>query len=130
MELAALNRTLRPSDVPLEELATSSKFTEPEKVAEGCRHFEAILLRQILRDSQKNLLPSKILPESLASDIYRDMITEQMADNISRSGHFGLAHSLNQQVSHPNQKPTHGETASSEFARPATIHSSNHLSKK
>lgn len=106
MELAPLDAITRPGNVALDHLANNPQLTQEQKVAEACRHFEAILLRQILRDTQRTILPSKIVPESFSSSIYQDMISEQMADSISRSGHFGLAHSFNHQVSPPSKKPS------------------------
>lgn len=106
----------------MDRLAHTAQLSQEQKVGEACRHFEAILLRHILREAQRTVLPSKILPESLASSIYQDMTSEQMADAISRSGHFGLARSLSRQVS-PPKKPLADATSAPAEARPVSIHS-------
>ena len=67
------------------------------------RQFEAVLLRQILGDAQKKGFITAVNRESVASDVYRDMITDQLAESISRSGAFGLAASLNQQLQHKHK---------------------------
>jgi Rod binding domain-containing protein len=41
-----------------------------------------------------------LIPQSTASSIYQDMVVNQLADNISQSGTFGLAQSLKQQLVH------------------------------
>jgi Rod binding domain-containing protein len=68
-------------------------------VAEVARQFEAVLLRQILQDIRKPVLaPAE--GDATANGIYADMINNQMADSISRSGGFGLAKSLAAQLTH------------------------------
>lgn len=84
----------------MERLAASGKVTEEEKVGEVSRQFEALLLRQILGEAQKTVFHSKINSESTAGSIYQDMITNQLADNISKSGAFGLARILQHQLAH------------------------------
>ena len=76
-------------------LAGNSSISDDAKIGEVARQFEAVLLRQILSEARK--------PESgdpTASGIYNDMINNQLADTISRSGHFSLAKSLKSQLSH------------------------------
>jgi Rod binding domain-containing protein len=82
------------ANLPLDRLASSTKVPEAEKVAQASRAFEAVLLRQILTECQKPAFPSKLVSNSSISGIYRDMIVNQMADSISKSGSLGLARSL------------------------------------
>jgi Rod binding domain-containing protein len=85
------------SQLPLESLAGNSSVSDADKVAEVSRQFEAVLLRQILQDIRKPLLaPAE--GDATANGIYADMINNQMADSISRSGGFGLAKSLTSQL--------------------------------
>ena len=102
MELAPLQCHVKASDLPVERLAGNKQLTETEKVTEISRQFEAVLLRQILAAAQKTVIPSKLNPESAASGIYKDMITNQLADTISHSGALGLgdtlAHELTRQL--------------------------------
>jgi flagellar protein FlgJ len=86
------------SKLPLESLAGSSKLSDQEKVTEVSRQFEAVLLRQILQDIRKPVLASTG-SDSTANGIYSDMINNQLADSISHSGTFGLARSLQSQLS-------------------------------
>jgi peptidoglycan hydrolase FlgJ len=97
MEISALQPHVNAADLPLDQLATNTHLSEKEKVGELSRQFEAVLLRQILAEAQKTVFRSKYTDDSTASSIYQDMITHQLADNISKSGTFGLAQSLNRQ---------------------------------
>lgn len=80
--------------MPIERLAVNPNVSEKEKVGELSRQFEAILLRQVLKDIRKTVIKSDLFPESLASDIYQDMVTQQLAEAMSKSGSLGLARSL------------------------------------
>jgi len=95
----------RPEAGPLESLATNKSLTEKEKLKEASRQFEALILRQILAQGRKPLFHSKLTEESTGSSIYQDMVNQQLADAISQSGGFGLARSLELQLTPPQQKP-------------------------
>jgi len=98
MEISPLQRNVKAADLPLEKLAGSSKISDKDKAAEVARQFESILLRQILAESQKTVFSSRMNPQSTTTGIYQDMITNQLAESISRSGAFGFAHSLDHQL--------------------------------
>jgi flagellar protein FlgJ len=119
MEIAALTSKIKVADLPFEKLAANKNVPEQEKVAEACRQFEAVLLRQILQDTRKPVIHSSANPNSTSSGIYDDMVNNQLADKISRSGGFGLAKNLQAQVAHqvlphakaaPAQKTSHPPT--------------------
>jgi Rod binding domain-containing protein len=82
------------SNVPLERLATSTQIDQKDKIAEVSRAFEAVLLRQILQESQKPSFKSKLSGDSATDGIYHDMVVNQLAESISKSGSFGLAKHL------------------------------------
>ena len=95
MEIPALqSRHMDLSSLPLESLATSTQAGEKEKIGEVSRAFEAVLLRQILQEGQRPAFASKGAGNSSTDGIYRDMVVNQLAENISKSGRFGLAKSL------------------------------------
>jgi Rod binding domain-containing protein len=87
------------SNVPLENLASSTQVDQKDKIAEVSRAFEAVLLRQILQESQKPSFKSKLSGDSATDGIYHDMVVNQLAESISKSGSFGLA----KQLARPNR---------------------------
>lgn len=91
-----MERTVKASDLPLEKMAGDPKISDKEKLAEVSRQFEAILVRQILSESQKTDLGGKT--SSGTSEIYKDMVNTQLAQNISQSGSVGLAGILEKQL--------------------------------
>lgn len=100
MDISALQSRINPADVPLEKLAANPNVSDKDKVAEACRQFEAVLLRQILSATRKTVIASSETPDSNTTGIYNDMVNNQLADKISQSGEFGLAKSLQAQLVH------------------------------
>jgi Rod binding domain-containing protein len=97
MNVVGANPRIEASQLPLESLAGNANISDSDKVAEVSRQFEAVLLRQMLQDIRKPVLdPAK--GDATANGIYNDMINNQMAESISRSGGFGLAKSLTEQL--------------------------------
>ena len=94
------------ANIPVEELAGNKHLTDQQKIAEASRQFEAIMLRQILSESQKPVITSEFTDNSTAAGIYQDYITNTLADSISKAGTFGLAKVFEQQLSHPAPKTT------------------------
>ena len=95
MEINPLqSRHIDLSNLPLDNLAASTQAGEKEKIGEVSRAFEAVLLRQILQEGQRPAFASKGAGNSSIDGIYRDMVVNQLAENISKSGRFGLAKSL------------------------------------
>ena len=99
MNISALNKPVNAAEIAPERLANNPALSERQKIFEASRQFEAILLRQILSSTQKPVIASKFTDNSTASQIYRDMVTDQLADNISKSGAFGLTRIFEQQLS-------------------------------
>ena len=87
------------SHVQLESLAHNQALTQQQKIAETSRQFEAVLLRQILSEAQKPVITSEFTDNSNTAGIYQDMVTNQLADSLSRSGGIGLAKLFEQQLS-------------------------------
>lgn len=98
MGLSPVQHHPRASDLPLERLAGNSQLSEAEKVREVGRQFEAVLLRQILSAAQKPVFASSANPDSASTGIYQDMLSNQLADAISRSSSVGLGDSLARQL--------------------------------
>jgi Rod binding domain-containing protein len=107
MSLAPL-QPVAAADIAPESLAGSSQLTEKQKVAEASRQFEAMLLRQILSETQKPVIQSEFTDNSTAAGIYQDFITNQLADSLSKSGAFGFAKIFERQLSRPADAAAQG----------------------
>ena len=102
MHTSPIQNHVNAADLPLESLAGNAQLYEQEKVGELGRQFEAVLLRKILSEAQKTQFASKYHQDSLSSGIFQDMITNQLADNMSKSGTGGLGNQLAQQLATQN----------------------------
>src|SRR5689334_6198520 len=98
MNVSPLIKPVQAADIAPERLANNPALTEKQKIHEASRQFEAILLRQVLAASQKTVIQSKFADNSTASEIYRDMVTNQLADTMSKSSALGLAQTFEQQL--------------------------------
>ena len=87
------------AEMPLDQLVKNPALSEKDKIGELSRQFEAMLLRQILQQTQKTVIKSKLTEDSATSGIYQDMITYHLAESISKSGSFGFAQSLQEELS-------------------------------
>ena len=101
MNVSPTERAVNAAALSPEQLAGNSTLTEREKIHEASRQFEAILVRQILDSAQKPVIQSKFADQSTAGTIYRDMVTNQLADSISKTGALGLAQTFEQQLQRP-----------------------------
>ena len=82
----------------LARVASNTKLSESEKLLVAARHFEALLARQILTDAYKPILGDGMGMRGVSSEIYRDMIVNQLGDAIGKSGAFGIASALHGQL--------------------------------
>lgn len=122
MEISPLQRKVNATDLSLEQMESNKNLSDKEKLSEVCRQFEAVLLRQILSESQKNVIDTK--HQSAADSIYHDMVTNQMADSISRSRAFGLATTLEKELGRQllkNPDPAASENSSQTGSAPKTL---------
>ncbi len=74
----------------------------PEDVKRVSQQFESILLRQFLTESMKSLLE-----EGPSGQVYGYMLTDSLADSISKGGGLGLCSVLQAQLGNEqkNAKP-------------------------
>lgn len=98
MNVAPLQSNALAANVPLERLAGNASLSDQQKIGEVARQFEAVLLRQILAQTQKPMFKSNLTDDSTTAGIYRDMVTGQLAESISKSGALGLAQTLELQL--------------------------------
>ena len=112
MNITAIKPQVDTANIPIEQLSGNTQISKQDKVAELSRRFEAVMLRQMLSESQKTVFKSKFSDDSVASSIYKDMNITQMAESISKSDTFGLSKSLKQQLIHQVAPETKDQTNS------------------
>jgi peptidoglycan hydrolase FlgJ len=125
MDVLPLQPRVNAADLPIEQLAGNPNVSEHEKIAQTCRQFEAVLLRQILGEARKTVITSSGEQNSTVNGIYNDMVTNQLADSISRSGTFGLAKSLESQLVRQVLPPSQAANAPVPSAVLGPVKSSN-----
>jgi Rod binding domain-containing protein len=118
MNIATLqSNKVSAADIAPEALAGNKSLSEHQKIAEASRQFEAMLLRQILSESQKPVIQSAFTDNSTAAGIYQDFVTNQMADSLSKSGTLGFAQVFDRQLDHPD-----AANAKTDSAAPVKVH--------
>jgi flagellar protein FlgJ len=101
MNITALpTHHIRATELPLAKLESNPELTEAEKVKAVGQQFEAVMLRQILTEATKNMFGSDAEGQSSTNSIYQDMVTNSLADSMSRSGGLGLATVIAKQLQH------------------------------
>jgi Rod binding domain-containing protein len=98
MNINSLNQHISANEIPLDRLASNNQLSDAEKIEGVSKHFEAIFLRQFLMEGQKPLLNTKDSMGNATNQIYRDMMVNNLADEISKSGKFGLSKFFQQQL--------------------------------
>lgn len=106
MSITAIKPQTDLSHIGLENLAANKNVSEKDKIGEVARQFESYLLRQYLAEAKKSQITSTANPESSTSRIYQDMVTQQLAENISKAGTFGLGNALKEQLIRQNAGPS------------------------
>jgi len=71
----------------------------PEKIHEASRQFEAILVRQFLSESMKPLLEG-----GPSGQMYGYMLTDTLADSMTKGGGFGLSSVIQAQLGGKEQQ--------------------------
>jgi Rod binding domain-containing protein len=121
MNAAPIQSKVSAADIPLDMIANNRSLTQPQKVAEVSRQFEALMLRQILQETQKTVIPSTFADTSTTSDIYHDMVINKIADSISKSGSLGLAKTLERQLGHQLSSTPPAKTGYAAATSPAAF---------
>lgn len=101
MNISALSsHNVRATELPLEKLDNNPQISDAEKIAAVGQQFEAVMLRQILTDATKNMFGKGESSGAATNGIYQDMVTNSLADSMSRSGGLGLAKVIAKQLQH------------------------------
>jgi flagellar protein FlgJ len=107
---AASPSQLAMSPNTLAALRRDAQRLEPSAVHQAARQFEALFLREVLRNVRASALAQDVLGSDQL-DTYQEMFDAQLADSMTRGGGVGLASLLEKQLS--------GQAAQSAPAAPA-----------
>lgn len=73
-----------------------------DELKEACRDFEAIFIKQMLDSMKKTVPENSLMKSGMAEDIFEDMLYQEYASIISKSGDLGIAEMVYKQLSHYN----------------------------
>src|SRR5690348_857888 len=71
---------------------------EQKKLYGACKDFESVMMGQVLKQMRQTVQTSDPLEQGQASKMYRDMLDDEMAKSMSKSGGFGLAQQMYNQL--------------------------------
>lgn len=97
IQLDAIPAQYRGAD-HLQGMVHNKLLSEEQKIKEAATQFEAIMLRQILKDSMKPMFNGFLQGDTPGKDIYQQMMIDGLADTLARNKALGLADELARQI--------------------------------
>ncbi len=86
-------------------LAASQKTPDPtrslkdkESLKKACQDFEAIFVQSLFKSMRKTIPESGIFEKSTSSEMYQDMLDQEIATKISQQQSIGLAEQMYRQM--------------------------------
>ena len=101
MELDAIKQSeafLRFAMQPKQMSLIKPDTKDNKKLLNACQEFEAIFVKQLLKEMRKTVPKDGVIPENNESSLYKSMFDDEIANNISKQGSLGLAESLYEQI--------------------------------
>jgi len=79
---------------------------EDKKLREACQEFESFFMYLVMKEMRKTVPETELFHGGKAEEIFRDMLDEEMAKEMSKPsvGGFGLGQMLYQQLARPGVK--------------------------
>ena len=84
----------------LMEMAHSKHATQQEKNAAVSQQFEAVLVKQFLKEALKPMIKGVFSEDGNANRMYRHFFTDAISESVASGGGFGVSNILQQQLSH------------------------------
>jgi len=83
------------------DISRTSRGTdgESEKLKEACQDFEAIFIKQMLDSMRKTINRNGLIQRNMGEDIFEDMLYDEYAKRMAKSGDFGIAELMYKQLS-------------------------------
>ncbi len=77
---------------------TSHSPKDKESLKKSCRDFEAIYIQSLFKAMRKTVPESGLFEKSNSSEIYKDMLDQEIATKISKQQSIGLAEQMYRQM--------------------------------
>ena len=71
---------------------------DPQKLKKACSEFESLFLNYLLKSMRASVPEGGVIDQSEESKMFKAMLDEKLADEISASGGLGLGEILSQQL--------------------------------
>jgi flagellar protein FlgJ len=75
---------------------------DPQKLKKACSEFESLFLNYLLKSMRASVPEGGLIDQSEESKMFKAMLDEKLADEISSSGGLGLGEILYQQLKAQN----------------------------
>jgi len=82
--------------------ANLSAGKDPQKLKQACAEFESLFLNYLLKSMRASVPEGGLIDQSEESKMFKAMLDEKLADEISASGGLGLGEILYQQLKTQN----------------------------
>jgi len=81
------------------KLEAAAKNNDDKELKEACQEFEAIMLNMLYKQMKATVIKSSLTEEDPGREIFESMLDEQLMEEASKTGSFGLADTLYKQLS-------------------------------
>jgi Rod binding domain-containing protein len=88
----------------LMEMAHSKHATQQQKNAAVSQQFEAVLVKQFLKEALKPMIKGVFSDDGNANRMYRHFFTDAISESVASGGGFGVSNILQQQLSQNDTK--------------------------
>ncbi|MGE5614134.1 MAG: rod-binding protein [Bacillota bacterium] len=99
---AARAATQAQDDSFARRLEEAVKNNDDKELKKACQEFEAIILNILYKQMKSTIIKSGLIEEDPGTGIFESMYDEQLMEQASKTGSFGLAESLYRQLSGRN----------------------------
>ncbi|MBA7547113.1 hypothetical protein ES705_39515 [subsurface metagenome] len=80
-------------------LKPNSEAKNDKKLLDVCYEMESLFIGNMLKSMRKTVMESGFFGKSIAKDIFRDMLYDEYAKSMARTGQLGLAKQIYNQLS-------------------------------
>lgn len=77
----------------------NSEVKNDKKLLDVCYEMESLFIGNMLKSMRKTVMESGFFGKSIAKDIFRDMLYDEYAKSMARTGQLGLAKQIYNQLS-------------------------------